>query len=251
MKLMPLAPFMHGAAHWMAFNAFGGGNTIVLPRVVEHLDPTDAHHTTGSVQTFGTDAYGVLAQSVGGGGGLVVGGSNPQGALAKLYSGGNLNGDGGSVSVTVNNGFSMGTAGTGAIGVLAQSIGGGGGVIGGMSQVDVTQPIQATPREETGQGGNVSVDLESGGNVSTSGTRAHVIVAQSLGGGGGVLERLELQPQESHHPQQQQAVDGHQDDQDLAAPGLGRRRRVSVALGVALLVLRVAHMTLGWSNPCA
>jgi len=42
MKLMPLAPFMHGAAHWMAFNAFGGGNTIVLPEVVERLDPVDA-----------------------------------------------------------------------------------------------------------------------------------------------------------------------------------------------------------------
>jgi fatty-acyl-CoA synthase len=41
-RLMPLAPFMHGAAHWMAFNAFGGGNTIVLPNVVDRLDPVDA-----------------------------------------------------------------------------------------------------------------------------------------------------------------------------------------------------------------
>jgi len=44
-KLMPLAPFMHGAAHWMAFNAFGGGNTIVLPSIVERLDPVDALRT--------------------------------------------------------------------------------------------------------------------------------------------------------------------------------------------------------------
>ena len=40
-KLMPAPPFMHGAAHWMAFNAFTGGNTIVLPDVVERFDPAD------------------------------------------------------------------------------------------------------------------------------------------------------------------------------------------------------------------
>jgi 3-oxocholest-4-en-26-oate---CoA ligase len=34
-KLMPTAPFMHGAAHWMAFNAITGGNTIVIPHHVE------------------------------------------------------------------------------------------------------------------------------------------------------------------------------------------------------------------------
>ena len=160
----------------------GDGGTVTVT-----LDPTDAHHTTGGVTTFGTDAYGVLAQSVGGGGGLVVGGSNAQDALTKLYLANNVNGNGGPVSVVVNNGFSMGTAGAGAIGVLAQSIGGGGGVIGGMSQVDLTQAIQATPTTQSGQGGNVSVDLESGGNIVTYATRAHGIVAQSLGGGGGVL----------------------------------------------------------------
>src|SRR5690606_4997449 len=30
-RMMPCPPFMHGAAHWMAFNAFTGGNTVVLP----------------------------------------------------------------------------------------------------------------------------------------------------------------------------------------------------------------------------
>lgn len=39
--MMPAAPFMHGAAHWMAFNAFTGGNTLVLPDVVERFDPAD------------------------------------------------------------------------------------------------------------------------------------------------------------------------------------------------------------------
>jgi fatty-acyl-CoA synthase len=44
-KLMPAAPFMHGAAHWMAFNAFTGGNTVVLPHNVESLDPEDVWST--------------------------------------------------------------------------------------------------------------------------------------------------------------------------------------------------------------
>jgi acyl-CoA synthetase (AMP-forming)/AMP-acid ligase II len=44
-KLMPSAPFMHGAAHWMAFNAFTGGNTVVLPHNVEGLDPQDVWST--------------------------------------------------------------------------------------------------------------------------------------------------------------------------------------------------------------
>jgi fatty-acyl-CoA synthase len=44
-KLMPTPPFMHGAAHWMAFNAFTGGNTIVLPTVTHRLDPADVWST--------------------------------------------------------------------------------------------------------------------------------------------------------------------------------------------------------------
>ena len=44
-KLMPAAPFMHGAAHWMAFNAFTGGNTLVLPSNTTSLDPADVWFT--------------------------------------------------------------------------------------------------------------------------------------------------------------------------------------------------------------
>jgi fatty-acyl-CoA synthase len=40
-RMMPSPPFMHGAAHWMAFNAFTGGNTIVLPHTTDRLDPAD------------------------------------------------------------------------------------------------------------------------------------------------------------------------------------------------------------------
>ncbi|KAA0234424.1 MAG: Long-chain-fatty-acid--CoA/3-oxocholest-4-en-26-oate--CoA ligase [Acidimicrobiales bacterium] len=40
-RMMPAPPFMHGAAHWMAFNAFTMGSTVVLPENVERLDPAD------------------------------------------------------------------------------------------------------------------------------------------------------------------------------------------------------------------
>lgn len=41
MRVLPSAPFMHGAAHWMAMNALGNGNTIVLPRNATTFDPAD------------------------------------------------------------------------------------------------------------------------------------------------------------------------------------------------------------------
>ena len=44
-RLMPSPPFMHGAAHWMAFNALSGGNTIVLAHHSQGLDPVDIWST--------------------------------------------------------------------------------------------------------------------------------------------------------------------------------------------------------------
>ena len=37
-KLLPAPPFMHGAGHWMAFNAFNSGNTLVIQDEVTRLD---------------------------------------------------------------------------------------------------------------------------------------------------------------------------------------------------------------------
>jgi 3-oxocholest-4-en-26-oate---CoA ligase len=41
MRLLPGPPFMHGAAHWLAFNGFANANTVTIPSVVDHLDPQD------------------------------------------------------------------------------------------------------------------------------------------------------------------------------------------------------------------
>ena len=40
-RLLPAAPLMHGAAHWLAFNGFTNANTVLLSDVVDHLDPLD------------------------------------------------------------------------------------------------------------------------------------------------------------------------------------------------------------------
>ena len=40
-KMMSAAPLMHGAAQWAAFNAFTGGNTVVMQSNPERLDPVD------------------------------------------------------------------------------------------------------------------------------------------------------------------------------------------------------------------
>ena len=61
-KLMPCPPFMHGAAHWMAFNAFGAGNTIVLPAVVDRFDVEDV---LGVVQREGVNIVLIVGDAFG------------------------------------------------------------------------------------------------------------------------------------------------------------------------------------------
>lgn len=61
-KLMPCAPFMHGAAHWMAFNAFTGGNTIVIPDIVDRFDP-DA--TLRQVEHLGVNILLIVGDAFG------------------------------------------------------------------------------------------------------------------------------------------------------------------------------------------
>ncbi len=40
-RMLPAPPFMHGAAQWMAFNAFANANTLVLSGTGTHLDVAD------------------------------------------------------------------------------------------------------------------------------------------------------------------------------------------------------------------
>ncbi len=44
-RTLPAAPFMHGAAHWAAFNAMNNGGTVVLQSDSKGLDPDDVWST--------------------------------------------------------------------------------------------------------------------------------------------------------------------------------------------------------------
>ena len=101
---------------------------------------------------------------------------------------GGASGDGGAVTVRVQRGATITTAGDGAYGVLAQSVGGGGGIAGDLSAVGTYAlgiPRAITPIN-AGNGGAVSIMADSA-LVHTTGKYAPAIFAQSVGGGGGLV----------------------------------------------------------------
>jgi fatty-acyl-CoA synthase len=61
-RVLPSAPFMHGAAHWLAINSLGQGNTIVLPGNTTTFDPDDVWATVEresvSIVLIVGDAFG-------------------------------------------------------------------------------------------------------------------------------------------------------------------------------------------------
>lgn len=174
--------------------AGGPGNTVTISH-------------SGSIATTGPVAHGVLAQSIGGGGGAAGSGIESLVGLGGEGSGGALVNNGG--SVTVYNTGSITTAGgpnpapgqppagttdytnyafnkdfaaafsNAAVGILAQSIGGGGGDGGGSKGVITVGGSGASG----GNGGIVTVN--NNGSIKTAGQQSHGIVAQSIGGGGG------------------------------------------------------------------
>ncbi|WP_155888872.1 autotransporter outer membrane beta-barrel domain-containing protein [Inquilinus limosus] len=139
----------------------------------------------GPVETSGLDAHAIVAQSVGGGGGIAVGG---QVHLQPAPPEGGAGGSGGPVTVQLQSGAAITTAGDGAYGVLAQSVGGSGGIAGDLSAVGTY--ALGIPRNlvalNSGNGGAVSVTAD-GALIQTTGKYAPAIFAQSVGGGGGLV----------------------------------------------------------------
>ena len=155
---------------------------------------------TGQVNTYGTSAHAIFAQSVGGGGG--DGGSAGAYALGynasatsnwqatlNLAVGGKGGGSGSGKTVIVSNDTTIKTFGDDAIGIFAQSVGGGGGTGGGASPLTMF-PLSSLSISVGGQGGAAG----DGGAVNAShsnwglvtvGANAPGIYAQSVGGGGG------------------------------------------------------------------
>jgi hypothetical protein len=135
---------------------------------------------TGTITTSGDNAYGILAQSVGGGGGLVLGG---QLTGSNFFNTGTLNGNGGEVAADASGNIT--TFGRGAAGIVAQSIGGGGGLAGNTGWTEQLSALQQSPNSHTGSAASVDVTVEQGATVQTNGVNAPAILAQSIGGGGG------------------------------------------------------------------
>ena len=169
-----------------------GGAVSVINRPVNGVD------NSGTIITEGTGAYGIFAQSLGGGGGngstviSITGQSTDSSSSVMGFSiggQGETGGTGGSVSVD-NSGL-IDTTGDDAHGIFAQSLGGGGGN-GGMSIAAALSIGSATNTPlisiggfggDGGDGGSVVVD--NSGEIVTRGANAHGILAQSIGGGGG------------------------------------------------------------------
>jgi hypothetical protein len=148
----------------------------------------------GKISTLGSNAHGIFAQSVGGGGGaggFSIAGSG-SGTFGGSFSLGGSGGAGGSGDrVTVNSSGEISTAGQRSYGILAQSVGGGGGdgdfsVAGAFSAKNSGVALPVSIGGSGGAAGNgAMVNLDSGSDVTTLGDDSHGIFAQSTGGGGG------------------------------------------------------------------
>ena len=150
---------------------------------------------SGSIETgfnfdfdIDPDTYGgrgIVAQSIGGGGG--DGGDS--GGMFAIGGSGDGGGKGG--TVTVENSGSIVTYGPKAIGVFAQSVGGGGGNGGDATAVGAFFSLAIGGDGASGGEGGV-VKVTTGGaltngvsSVTTTGDNSTGIFAQSVGGGGG------------------------------------------------------------------
>jgi len=152
----------------------------------------------GTITTKGDNSYGILAQSISGGGGLQLGGKVSGSTVADFFGSGkttgSVNNDGtnsptsGNSGLSVTVGDAISTAGANAVGVLAQSIGGGGGVAGGVAgQTSLAAAPQyfSGSRDANGNGGVINATVNAGASIATTGSNAPAMLLQSLGGGGG------------------------------------------------------------------
>ncbi|WP_291845106.1 autotransporter outer membrane beta-barrel domain-containing protein [Maricaulis sp.] len=130
---------------------------------------------TGNITTHGVGAYGIFAQSIGGGGGnggdTTIGVQEAGIDVARNPFGGN-SGDGG--DVTINSSGTINLLGGGALGIFAQSIGGGGGTFGSANGLGFFGAMGGE-----GEAGRVIVNHS--GAIITAGYNAIAFFAQSLG----------------------------------------------------------------------
>jgi hypothetical protein len=169
------------AENWQGTKNIGGPVTALL-------------NSNGVINTSGVNAFGILAQSIGGGGGLMVVDPNNQVTVNQLAtnpndvapSGGNKSG---LVTVTTQGQTHINTSGNGAVGIVAQSLGGAGVLLNGFDGVNVNTGSSQVyqDRWDMGMGGAVTVNNNT--NIFTTGEYAHGVFAQVASGTGGVIGR--------------------------------------------------------------
>ncbi|WP_449288524.1 hypothetical protein [Mesopusillimonas faecipullorum] len=150
-------------------------------------------NANGTHMTSGAYSYGAVAQSIGGGGGN--GGSvmalSAAGVTPTIGGSGGRGGASGTAQLNISNAngqaATVSTTGDGATGLIAQSIGGGGGNGGSASQLAVGVPVSLAIGGAGGSGGSASTSnvQTTGAQITTAGTSAPGMLAQSIGGGGG------------------------------------------------------------------
>ncbi|WP_143747308.1 autotransporter outer membrane beta-barrel domain-containing protein [Marinibacterium profundimaris] len=142
--------------------------------------------TGGEYFTHGHRAIGLLAQSIGGGGG--VGGATSAGNIHTLTFGGQGGGagNGGAVTLDLGDEISVGTGGNGAHAIVAQSIGGGGGIAGDVSTGNLGVSFDQASDGSDGSGGDVRIEMGDETTITTQGVFAFGVIAQSIAGGGGI-----------------------------------------------------------------
>lgn len=135
------------------------------------------------VTTEGANAFGMVAQSIGGGGGLAMAAFN--GELSMGYVGGGKDRNGGVVEATIQSDSSIKTSGAGAHGMVVQSIGGGGGIAAPTAgNTGLMVAYDQTNTESHGYGDDVSI--VGTGKIQVTGKGAAGVLAQVIGGGGGI-----------------------------------------------------------------
>ncbi|WP_269541783.1 autotransporter outer membrane beta-barrel domain-containing protein [Cerasicoccus fimbriatus] len=154
--------------------ASGYGNTVTI-----------SEGSFLNINTHGDNAMGVLAQSIGGSGGYAAVVNPVQGEILANSDGQEING--GKVDLNFDNQSLIQTTGVNAHGVLAQSIGGGGGISGLVTSTSSAPKLATIQGQITsGEGATVNISLDETSEIITGGAGAHGIIAQSIGGGGGI-----------------------------------------------------------------
>jgi hypothetical protein len=203
------------SAHGLVLQSIGGGGGIAMAgsttsagdvgshQLDLHAGSANASDATGThnsqaysihaamglkLNTYGDRAMGVVAQSIGGGGGIVSAGSADN--LGSVTLGSSINDSvsvGGYIDLKLTG--TITTRGDGAHGIVAQSIGGGGGIVGDTAQAIRLDGKSAYIKSGSSVANNSlgeEVDVAFDGDLQTWGANAHGIVAQSIGGGGGL-----------------------------------------------------------------